>query len=219
MALAACAMGGNGQGVGRGGDDRLVRIEDQKNARAAAEKDMPVAGDNALYCAGYVQNSPLNANTEIVGAENEKDQHIFFQGNSLYISSGSAGGVSVGDMFAVVRPRGAVKTDWTSKSNLGFYVQEVGAVKVKRVMQDVSVVEVKTSCTEMLLGDLLVPIPQRTSPMFEYRGEFDRFAASSGKASGRIFMARDNVEVLGVNDIVYVDLGSEDSVSAGLKWF
>lgn len=179
------------------------------------EKEMPVAGDTNLYCAGYIQRAPISTRTEIVGAENEKDQHIFFQGDSLYINSGSADGVNEGDMFAVVRPRGKVKTRWTNKGSLGFYVQEVGAVEVKRVMRDVSVVEVKTSCSTLLLGDLLEAVPQRTSPVFSYRGPLDRFAPSSGKASGRIVMAKDNAEVLGGEMIVYVDLGSEDNVNVG----
>ena len=179
------------------------------------QREMTVVGDNDLYCAGYVQDAPISTSAEIVGAENEKDQHVFFQGDYLYINSGSSSGVSEGDMFAVVRPRGEVNTDWTNKSDLGSYVQEVGAVEVHRVMRDVSIVRVKVSCSTLLLGDLLQPIPSRTSPMFEYRGQFDRFAAPSGKASGWIFMARDNAEVLGVNQIVYVDLGSEDGVSMG----
>lgn len=179
------------------------------------DRDMPVAGDNDMYCAGFVQSSQISTDSEIVGAENEKDQHVFFQGDLLYVNSGASSGVSVGDMFSVVRPKGKVRTDWTSKGSLGFYVQEVGAVEVKRVMQDVSVVEVKTSCAALLLGDLLQPVPARKSPMFEYRGELDRFAPSSGKASGRIFMARDNAEVLGQHMIVYVDLGSEDGVQVG----
>jgi len=178
-------------------------------------KEMPVVGDNLLYCAGFVQKSPISTSVEIVGAENEKDQHVFYQGDSLYINSGSANGISEGDVFAVVRPKGKVSTDWTSKGSLGFLVQEVGAVEVKRVMRDVSVVEVRTSCSLLLLGDLLQPVPQRTSPMFQYRGPLDRFGAPSGKASGRIFMARDNAEVLGQFMIVYVDLGSEDGVQNG----
>ncbi|REJ78044.1 MAG: hypothetical protein DWQ47_16995 [Acidobacteria bacterium] len=179
------------------------------------QREMTVVGDSELYCAGFVQSSPMSTSTEIVGAENEKDQHVYFQGDYLYINAGSANGVNEGDMYSVVRPRGDVNTDWTNKNDLGFFVQEVGAVEVHRVMSDVSVVKVKTSCSSLLLGDLLQPIPSRKSPMFEYRGAFDRFSSPSGKASGWIFMARDNAEVLGVNQIVYVDLGAEDGVSVG----
>lgn len=178
-------------------------------------RDMPVAGDNSLYCAGFIQKSPVSTDAEIVGAENEKDQHVFFQGNLLYVNSGSANGINEGDMFAVIRPRGRVHTKWTSKGSLGFYVQEVGAVEVKRVMRDVSVVEVTTSCSSLMLGDILQPIPRRTSPISEVREPMDNFAPPSGKATGRIVMARDNAELLGEEMVVYVDLGAEDNVNAG----
>ena len=179
--------------------------------------EMPIAGDNSLYCAGYVTKSPVSTDKEIVGAENEKDQHVYYQGDLLYINAGSSDGMREGDVYAVIRPKGKVHTKWTSKGSLGFYVQEVGAVEVKHVMRDVSVVEVKTSCSTLLFGDLLQPFSQRTSPISEFLDPLDRFSAPSGKASGRIFMARDNAEVLGEEMVVYVDLGSEDGLNAGDK--
>ena len=178
-------------------------------------REMPLAGNNNLYCAGYVQTEPVNTSAKIVGAENEQEQFVFSQGNYLYVNAGAGSGVKVGDMFSVVRPRGQVETRWTKKGDLGYYVQEVGALEVVRVKQEVSVVRVKASCDNLMLGDLLMPIQSRTSPMFEQRPALDRFADPSGKATGRIFMARDLRELLGREQIVYIDLGSEDGVKSG----
>ncbi|MCV4784357.1 hypothetical protein OFM36_33480, partial [Escherichia coli] len=72
-------------------------------------------------------------------------------------------------MFSVVRPRGQVKTRWTTKGKLGFYVQEVGTVEIVRVKSDVSVARVKTSCDNFLLGDLVRPFERRESPLFSKR--------------------------------------------------
>jgi hypothetical protein len=58
-------------------------------------------------------------------------------------------------------------------------------------------------------------MPQRTSPLFKDRPALDRFADASGKASGRLFMARDNIEVIARDQVVYVDLGAEDNVKVG----
>ena len=179
------------------------------------ERKMPVAGSNNLYCAGYVESGTVNTANEIVGAEFEQEQHIFAQGDNLYISMGANRGVKVGDMFAVIRPRGQVKTRWTKKRNLGFYVQEVGAVEVVNVKAEVSVARVVTSCDNFLLGDLVQPIPSRTSPIFQQRPMLNVFADSTGKTNGRIFMARDGQELLGREQIVYVDLGTEDNVKVG----
>ncbi|MGI8470280.1 MAG: hypothetical protein ACR2N3_17715 [Pyrinomonadaceae bacterium] len=180
-----------------------------------AKKDMPLATGNNLYCAGYVQNAPVNTSYEIVGAAGEREQNIFQQGNYVYISRGANGGVQVGDMFSVIRPRGKFRSKFSKKGNLGIYVQEVGAVEVVRVKPEVSIARVKTSCEAMLLGDLLQPIPSRVSPLFQNRPALDLFGEPSGKATGRIVLARDARETPSRDEIVYIDLGAEDNVRVG----
>ena len=178
-------------------------------------REMPVAAGNNLYCAGYVETGTVRTGSKIVGAEDEQEQFAYAQGDNLYISLGANRGVKVGDVFSVIRPRGRVATRWTKKKNLGFYVQEVGAVEVVKVKTDVSVARVKSSCDNILLGDLLQPVQQRSSPKFEERPALDVFAEPSGKAAGRIFMARDGIELIGREQIVYIDLGAEDNVKVG----
>ena len=186
---------------------RLVVREDNRK--------MPVAGSNNLYCAGYVETGSVNTSNEIVGAENEQEQNVYSEGDNVYISMGTNRGVKVGDVFSVIRPRGKVETRLSKKRNLGFYVQEVGAVEIVNVKAEVSVARVVSSCDNLLLGDLLQPTPSRTSPVFQQRPALNVFADSSGKTSGRIFMARDGQEMLGREQIVYIDLGMEDSVKVG----
>ena len=180
-----------------------------------ATRDLPVAGANNLYCAGYVETSKVDTSKKIVGAENEQEQNVYSQGNNVYISLGANKGVQVGDMFSVIRPRGRVESRWTKKDNLGFYVQEVGALEVIKVKNEVAVARVKTSCDNLLLGDLIQPIPARTSPVYSQRPMLDTFGEPTGKAKGRIFMARDGFEILGRDQIVYIDLGSEDGAAVG----
>jgi len=181
----------------------------------SATKPMAVAGRTNLYCAGYVQSSPMDTESRIVGAVEEQEQFNYAQNDVVYVNMGDGKGARVGDMLAVVRPRGRVSTKWTRKSDLGFYVQEVGALEVIRVKGDVSVARVKLSCDSFHLGDLVQPMPERTSPVREDRGILDRFADPSGKATGRVFMARDGVEAATRDQIVYIDLGAEDNVEVG----
>lgn len=179
------------------------------------ERPMSVAGSNNLYCAGYVQTGPVNTANKIVGAVEEQNQFLYSENNFLWINMGSDKGVHVGDMFSVIRPRGEVNSKWTRKDNLGFYVQELGALEVVSVKANVSAVRVKTSCNAFLLGDLVTPIEARVSPQFRPRPQMDIFADPSGKANGRIIMARDNQEAVTRDQIVYIDLGREDSVQPG----
>jgi hypothetical protein len=60
-----------------------------------------------------------------------------------------------------------------------------------------------------------VPFQPRVSAAYSLRPALDRFGDASGKATGRIVMARDQQEVLSTDQIVYVDLGAEDSVAEG----
>ncbi len=186
-------------------------------AGTAAAQMVPttVAARNNLYCAGFVQTSAINTDRRIIGAWNEQDGFIYAQADEVYLNVGAGSGVQVGDRMAVVRPRGKVNTRWTDKGNLGFYVQEVGTVEVIRVKGDHSIARVRTSCDNFLLGDLLMPYMERTSPAYVERPALDRYADRSGKAMGRIFMARDGHEMITRDQIVYVDLGAEDSVSVG----
>lgn len=178
-------------------------------------QELPVAGANNLYCAGLVQTAKVNTSNKIVSAEDEQEQNVYSQGDNVYINMGSNKGVQVGDMFSVIRPRGRVNTKWTKKNDLGFYVQEVGALEVVKVKNEVAVARVKTSCDNILLGDLVQPIQSRNSPVFVQRPMLDVFGEPTGKARGRIFMSRDNLELLGREQIVYIDLGTEDGVNVG----
>lgn len=167
---------------------------------------------NNLYCGGYVQSSPINTNNPVVGAEFESDKHTFAQGDKLVIQGGN---YQVGDKLSVVRPRGRVETRWTKKGNLGFYVQELGVVEIIKVKSDISIAMVKNSCDNMLLGDLVIPMTEKSLPEMKERTPLDIFGDATGKSTGRIFMARDNQEMLSSEQIVYIDLGSEDNVKTG----
>lgn len=178
-------------------------------------RTMSVAAGSNVYCAGYVQSSPIDTSRKIVGAVNEQEQFNYAQNDVVYINVGANRGVNVGDMLSVVRPRGQVKTRWTRKGDLGFYVQEVGSLEVIRVKNEVSVARVKMSCDNFLLGDLVQPMQTRVVPEYRQRPALDLYGDPNGKAVGRLFMARDNAEAIARDFIVYIDLGAEDNVQVG----
>jgi hypothetical protein len=179
------------------------------------QRTLRVAERNNVYCAGYVQSSPIDTSRKIVGGVDEADQYFYFENRVVYINAGSNKGVNVGDIFTVLRPRGQVRTRWTRKGSLGAYIQEVGALEVIRVKNEVSIARVKTSCDNFLLGDLVQPMQPRFAPQFVQRPPLDLYGDPSGKALGRLFMSRDNAEMLTRDYIVYIDLGAEDNVQVG----
>lgn len=193
----------------------VVSAQQKPTVILPLDREMSVAVRNNLYCAGYISKAKVNTKQEIVGAENEQEQFIYSQNNNLYISMGAKQGVKVGDMFAVVRPRGRFRSKFSKKGDLGIFVQEVGMVEVINVKSDISVARVSVSCDNFLLGDLVQPIPQRTSPLFTQRPALNVFADASGKVTGRIVLARESREMIGRDQIVYIDLGAEDNVKIG----
>jgi hypothetical protein len=180
-----------------------------------ARKATKIANGNNLYCAGYVETGKIDTSFEIVGSDEEPERYAHTEGEYLYINAGSNQGVKVGDEFSVIRPKGKVKTKNSKKNNLGVYVEEVGGVEIVKVRSDVSVAFIKSSCDYFLFGDLLQKTVKRTSPLSRKQSLLDRFADANGKAIGNIIFAREGREMLSRDNIVYIDLGAQDSVNVG----
>lgn len=175
-----------------------------------------VAGESSLFCAGYIRYQRFGQTPEIVGAEEEQEQRTYADGDIVYINAGSRQGIKEGQNFQIIRPRGDVKGVHRKKIGfLGTYVQEVGQLQVFKVREETSAAKITFTCDAALLGDLLVDIPVRESPLQRAEGNLDRFADPSNKQVGRLMMAKDNRELLTKNDIVYIDLGGEDNVKRG----
>ncbi|HYE13907.1 MAG TPA: hypothetical protein VD968_05630 [Pyrinomonadaceae bacterium] len=169
-----------------------------------------------MTCAGFIEQTPPADSPEIVGGTEERERRVFGQGDLVFVSTGSRQGVAAGQEFSVVRPRGQFSTKFTRKGgSLGVYTQEVGRVRVVRVREAVSVAEVVQSCDNLLFGDLLRPATRRAAPSARADRNLDAFAEPTGRQAGRIVLARDGREMVGPDDVVFVDLGAEDNVRVG----
>lgn len=170
---------------------------------------------STLSCAGYIRLERLQKSAEIVGAEGEPQQHSFAEGDVVFLNAGAEHGIKEGQQFSIIRPRGDVKGVYREKSGfLGRYVQELGLLQIFKVHGSTSLAQITFSCDTVLLGDLVAPIRYR-DPIPPGSLSIDRFAAPSGKQNGRLMMAKDAREMVTKNDVVYIDLGSEDGVKPG----
>lgn len=175
-----------------------------------------VAGKSSLYCAGYIRYQRLRDMPEIVGAEEEQEQRTYADGDIVYLNAGSQQGIKEGQKFQIIRPRGDVKGVHKQKKGfLGTYIQEIGQLQVFKVHENTSAAHITFTCDAALLGDLLAPVPDRESPLQRAEENLDRFADPTGKQNGILMMAKDSREMVTRNDIVYIDLGSEDQIKRG----
>jgi hypothetical protein len=181
-----------------------------------AGQPLRVAGKSSLYCAGYIRYQRLSHMPEIVGAEEEQEQRTYADGDIVYLNAGSQQGIKEGQNFQIIRPRGDVKGVHKQKRGfLGTYIQEIGQLQVFKVRENTSAAQITFTCDAALLGDLLAPITDRESPLQRAEENLDRFADPTGKQNGRLVMAKENREMVTRNDIVYIDLGSEDQIKRG----
>lgn len=177
---------------------------------------LTVSSETERFCGGFIEYDPAPIRFEIVGSEQEQEQRVFAEGDYIYINAGQQQGITVGQEFSVVRPRGRFRSRFTrKKGTLGVFTQEVGRLRVREVKGAVSVAFVVKSCETILMGDVLraVQQPATVAPGAEF--PLRRFADPSGKQQGRIVLARDGREMLSENHVVYVDLGREDNVKPG----
>ncbi len=182
----------------------------------STHQEQRVADRTKLYCAGYIRHQTLPQMPEIVGALEEHEQRRYVDGDVVYINAGSKQGIQEGQIFQIIRPRGEVKDVHKQKRGfLGTYIQEIGQLRVFKVRENTSAAQITFTCDEALLGDLVAPVPDRVSPLQRSAGNLDLFADPSGKQYGRLMMAKDNREMVTRNEIVYIDLGSEDQVKPG----
>ena len=210
---AASAQTGGGRGAPQGPQgpaDKATLVAPE------ARRPAPAARASEFACGGFIEQTPQAAAGQIVGAEQERERHVFVEGELVFIDAGAQSGVRVGQEFTVVRPRGQFRSKFSRKTgDLGVYTQEVGRLRVVRVRERVSVAEVWTACSDLLVGDLLRPAQERPAPQARPETALDRFAEPTGKQTGRLVLARDGREMVSRDDVVFVDLGAEDGLKVG----
>jgi len=209
-AAASAQTGGRRPSAPQGPADKATLVAPE------ARRPAPAARASEFACGGFIEQTPQAAAGQIVGAEQERERHVFVEGELVFIDAGAQSGVRVGQEFTVVRPRGQFRSTFSRKAGpLGVYTQEVGRLRVVRVRDRVSVAEVWTACSDLLVGDLLRPAQERAVPQARPETALDRFVEPTGKPNGRLVLARDGREMVSRDDVVFVDLGAEDGVKVG----
>ncbi|MCP9494705.1 MAG: hypothetical protein MSG64_09645 [Pyrinomonadaceae bacterium MAG19_C2-C3] len=181
-----------------------------------SQQHIIVAKDAELSCGGMIEYAPAARRLEIIGGEEEQEQRVFSTGDVVYLSGGANLDLRVGEELSIARPRGQFKSDFSRKKGfLGVYTQELGRLRITQVREQVSVAEITSACGEILFGDYLRSLPNRQAPQGRAATPIDRFAPASGKQQGRIVLAREGRELVSRNQVVFIDLGEEDSVKVG----
>ncbi len=174
-----------------------------------------------LYCSGVVSTESVPRDTLLITGEQSVYKTTFEEGDYVYINKGSSQGVRVGDEFLIIRPVvDSIKSDWTKWQTailhkMGTVWDDEGRVKVIVAQSDVSIGQVEHACQYLERGDIALPFSVRTAPQLKLENNFDRFAQANGKALAMVITAKNFQQQTGKNDIVYVNLGTDQGVKVG----
>lgn len=181
----------------------------------------PRVGTGAdIYCAGAIQATMPASQGKIIGAEEESRVARFGQGDVVYLQTGGAQNFRREALFSIIRPMGKFRSPYqrTGGKDLGVFVRELGILRVMEVQGQTATARIVASCSDIQLGDLLVPFVERSAPETDVSQPLPRYQPTSGQKSGRIVLQREQREHIGARDVVYVDLGTENGVKVGDKF-
>ena len=180
----------------------------------SSNQSEPVAQRSDLYCTGFIADAPPRVDLQVVGAEKENWKSTFAQGDVVFLNRGRGAGVQPGAVYYIIRPLGKVKHPFTHKK-LGYLVRELGMLRVIEVGDHTSTAEITVSCDMVEFGDLLKPYEEYSGPNVGEARPLPRFGEGSGGTMGQIVMAPGYHENLSANRVVFIDLGTRQSIHQG----
>ena len=135
----------------------------------------------------------------------------------VYLSAGRSQNLREGMLLSVTRPMGKFRSPYKHGGSrvLGVFVRELGVLRVMAVHEKTATARLVISCSDIQLGDLLVPFAERQSPATDISQPLPRYQPADGNLAGRIVLQRDEHETIGPRDVVYIDLGTQEGVKVG----
>ncbi len=173
----------------------------------------PVASFTDMHCSGYIESSHTASGMKIVGREESKKEGLA-EGDIVYMNHGFVDGVKGGDSFFIVRAQRSIDHPKTGEK-FGVEIARLGELQVIAVQENTSTAQITFSCSDVNMGDELLPYHDIPIPMTE-GSTFERYNTEfSGNPTGYIIDSRDGLDVLGEGHIVYIDMGTNAGVKPG----
>src|SRR6185503_7359645 len=184
------------------------------SAQQGPSKSEPVAREAGIYCTAYISEVSPRTDLQVVGAEKENEKDTYSQGDVVYLNKGRESGVQSGAVYYIIRPLGAVKHPFTKKK-VGYFVRELGMLRVTEVHEKVSVAEITVACDTIEFGDVLKPYEIQSAPVGQDLHPLPRYSEGSSGLTGRIIMSPLAKEYLSANQVAFIDLGNRQGVRVG----
>jgi hypothetical protein len=180
-----------------------------------------VPSANDLYCSGVVTSEAVPQSSFIITGQESDTTLQYMAGDTVFINKGSKQGITAGQQFSVIRPAiDPVEVDWTKWQTsifqkMGTLWEDEGRITVVSVRPDVSLAKVSSSCNPMQRGDVILPLMDRPVPPPKPEFKFERYTLPNGKKLAMAVIGKRFSEEASSNDVVYVNLGSQQGMKVG----
>ena len=168
----------------------------------------PAYEEQTIACAGYI-GPRENEDMRIVGSEEGGAKVALASSDIVYINKGTNDGVSPGDRFFVQR---RVSFGWGLS---GAHIVRSGGVVVLAAQENSAMAEVTASCTDMWIGDYLIPFEPIPVPLLPKQPLATRLTPETGQMRGEIVASLDEIGSPAEGYLVSIDLGEGDGVVPG----
>ena len=182
--------------------------------QSGSDHSEPVVKRADIYCTGFITEAEPRVDMQVVGGDKENQQNAFAQGDVVFLDRGRLAGVQPGAVYYILRPMGEVRHPF-KKGKLGYFVRELGMLRVFEVQEYTATAEITVSCDSVELGDILKPYETQVSPAPREARPLNRYGEGARGTKGQIVMSPMLREYVATNDVVYIDMGTRDGVRPG----
>jgi len=174
----------------------------------------PLGSSADVYCFARLFQDEGIFPFKIASGERIEYQMSFTEGDMVYIDGGAGEGVSAGDRFFVYH-RARRLMHPVSDADMGIIYTQVGQLKVLCAQEHTSIAEITLACDSVQIGDDLLPFEPVPVPLVLDPVASDRCDEPSGKPTGYVVYAKDEAIDVGIEAVVFVDLGEAEGLYPG----
>lgn len=195
--------------------------EQQPETMTAAQKAGHAPTDADIYCAGFFTRSPIGSDLVVLGGVDNGLRFEFADRDIVYLNQGAEVVKAPGGKYMLLRPIKDMNPTQPFPgqrdlvSQMGTLYAEVARIQVNIVHKNSSTAEILNSCEPVVAGDIAVPLAARLAPPYKEAKLSDRFAPSSGKATGMVAAIKEFMEAGGRGDVVYLNIGGKQNIHPG----
>jgi hypothetical protein len=194
-------------------------------ATQPAQKAQPHAAEvgntptpNDMYCSGFITTEKVPDKIFVAAGHNTPDQSRYAGKSDVIFLHGP--GLKEGERYQIIRhvkDTNHYEIYSGQKSAVHDHGEpyfEMAIVQVNEVQKDTGIATFELSCSDVMPGDIAIPLVEREAPPFR-KVTLERYAPPSGKPQGRILMAKEFDSFLGSKYKAYLSIGADKGLKPG----